>query len=293
MTLENNNGTKRAWTDGLTTILLMAVLTAAISVVAVMDGSRLVWAELLVVAFVLAASLRAGAAGGLVVGLAGAAAHIGLHSVDGDWGRGSTAFAVVAVCAFITYGWLFGLTAAYLRRQQAAGSQQPAAAGAGASQGLLSAAEGRALLDMEAEHARRTGEHLALVTVHVTVREGVAPKQAAHAFRAAARTFEASAAGRMHPVLLADNLLAMVVPGGDPSTVLHFEQAVVAAMAGATYADRAAGTRPLASTALRLEGNIVVLTESPAKAESLFSVPGLRLDDAARRRSAVPARTAA
>ncbi|PNI10542.1 hypothetical protein CXX84_03580 [Arthrobacter sp. AFG7.2] len=292
MTLVKTNGTARAWTDRPTLLLLLAVLTTVFTFIAVLDGSRLVWAELLVVALVIAASWRAGAAGGIVVGLAGAAGHIALHSIDGGWGRDGAAFSVVAVCAFIVYGWLFGLTAAYLRRHRAAADQPPAAAGAGASQGLLSAAEGRALLDMEAEQARLAGDHLALVTVQMTVRDGILPKQAAHASRAVARTFEAAAAGRMHPVLLADNQLAMVIPGGDVLSAYRFEQAVLASLAEATFADRSAGTRPKASTALAVESAVVVLTESSAQAEALFSQPERHLDDA-RRRPAVPAAQAA
>lgn len=292
MTLEKSSGTTRAWTDRLPAILLLAVSTMAFSYVAVADGSRLVWAELLVVAFVITASLRAGAAGGLVVGLAGAAAHIGLHGIDGDWGRQSAAFSVAAVCTFLAYGWLFGLTAAYLRRQQAADAGQPAAVGAGNSQGMLTAAEGRALLDMEAEQARLSGDHLAVITVRATVREGIHPKAAVHALRAAARAFEASATSRMHPMLLADKELAMVVPGGDARTAYRFEQEIVAAMAQATYADRAAGTRPKASTALRLDSNCVVLSEAPATPGALSSLPRRQAEGAAHR-STAPVQAAA
>ncbi|MEV7475593.1 hypothetical protein AB0N33_17980 [Pseudarthrobacter oxydans] len=292
MTLENNSGTKRAWTDRLTTILLLAIFTMVFSDMAVTDGSRAVWAELLIVGFVIAASLRAGAAGGIVVGLAGAAAHIGLNSIDGGWGHQSAAFSVAAVATFIAYGWLFGLSAAHLRRRQAAEAGQPAAAGAGGSQGLLTAAEGRALLDMETEQARLSGNDLAIITVRATVREGTHPQAARHAFRAVARTFEASASGRMHPILLAENELAMVLPGGDSHTRALFEQAVMAAMAEATYADRGAGTRSKASAALRLASTCMVLTDAPAKVEALFITPNRRVDQAALHTGA-PAKAAA
>lgn len=267
----------RAWTDGFVPILLLGVLTAAFSCIAVMDGSGLVWAELLVVGCVITTPVWAGAAGGLVVGLAGAAAHVGLHSINGDWGGNGAAFSVVAVCTFIAYGWLFGLTTAHLRRKQEADSRQPATVGAGHSQGLLSATEGRALFNLEVDQARRSGNNLAALIVTVTVREGIRPQQAARAFRAAARTFEAASSGNRHPVLLSGNQLAMLIPGGELQDGYLFEQALLSAIGEATYADRDAGTRPKASTALRLDSRFVVVTESPANAEVLFRRPERRL----------------
>jgi hypothetical protein len=292
MKAKRNNGTTRVWADRSITHLLLPIMTTAFSFTAVMDGSGHWWGELLLVALVIIASLRAGASGGLVVGLAGAAGHIALCNIDGDWGHRSASFSVVTVCTFIAYGWLFGLATAHLRRQQAADASAPAAAGAGGSQGLLTAEEGRALLEVEAQQARLAGSRLAVLTVKASAVEGIRPKAAALAFRAMARSFEASASGLMNPVLLAEDQLAMVIPGGPPQDANNFKRALVRAMAEATYADREAGARVKASTALRLDTRYVVLAEPHARAEELFSMPEQREDKAAHP-SAGPARVAA
>ncbi|MFP5311584.1 MAG: hypothetical protein ACLGH7_04130 [Actinomycetes bacterium] len=252
----------------------------AFSFVAMLNGSRFVLLELLLVAFVITASFWAGASGGLAVGLAGAAGHVALGSIGGDWGRHNQAFSVVAVCAFLAYGWIFGLTAAHLRRRHAADAKPPAAAGAGGSQGLLTAEEGQALLRVESEDAYRSGNELAIINVQAVVREGTRPAQARHAFRAVARTFEAFASGRMHPVLVAKNQLAMVIPACQPDEVSIFERAVVAALGEATYADRRAGNRAKASLALRLDSNFVLLAPSTIGVEEVFKAPEQRLDEA-------------
>lgn len=292
MAFVKRGGTTRAWTEEFPLTLLLAVMTVAFSFIAVMDVSRFVWAEMLIIGFVIVASVRAGAAGGLVVGLVGAALHIGLRSIVGDEaGRGAT-LSVVVLCAFIVYGWLFGLAAAHLRRQQEIEVRPAATVGAGYSQGLLTAGEGRALLDLEAEKARSSGDHLAVVIVTATVRQGIRPQQAAHAFRAVARTFEATATGTQYPVLLSDDQLAMVLPGGQPGDGRQLELVLLSSMSEATYADRDAGTRPKALAALLLASDVVILTESPAKVAEIFSLPERRLAMAAQR-NALPARTAA
>jgi hypothetical protein len=227
-----------------------------------------------------------------VVGLAGAAGHIALGNIDGTWGHGTAGFSVVTVCTFIAYGWLFGLVTAHLRRQEAAEASAPAAAGAGGSQGLLTAEEGRALVAVQAEQARLAGSGLAVLTVKASAVEGVRPKSAALAFRAMARSFEASASGLMTPVLLAEDQLAMIIPGGPPRGANNFKRAILGAMAEATYADREAGARVKASTALRLDIHYVALPEPHAGAEALFNMPEQRANKAAHPPVA-PARIAA
>jgi hypothetical protein len=282
----------RGWTEGFLLTLVLAVLTAGFSFIVVMGGTSPVWAELLLVGFVIAASVGAGAVGGLVVGLSGAALHIFLGGFGGDWGAHGATLSVTAVCSFLIYGWSFGLTAAHLRRRQEADGRQAATAGAGHSQGLLTAAEGRAVLDMKAEHARVSGDHLAVLIVTATIREGVGPRQSAHAFRAIARTFEAAASGNQQPVLVSADTLAMVIPGGGAEDGNRLEESLMSAMAEATYANRDTGTRPKASTALLMGSEVVVLTASEVRAEAVFSLPERRLARA-EQHAAVSSRTAA
>jgi hypothetical protein len=281
MALQMSRGTIRAWTDRPAPAGLLAVLTAVVFTMAGADGTGPQLAEVAIVGAVAAASLRAGAAGGLVAGLAGAAAHIAFHSSAGDWGRQGGVLSIFTVCSLITYGWLFGLVAARLHRLHAAEARPPAAAGAGGSQGLLTAAEGRAFLALEGQHARLFDEPPCILTVQMTVHDGVPSTSAAHALRAVARTFEASATARMHPVLFAENQLAMVMLGRHTEDLLAFERTLVDAMADATFADRESGTRPKASTVLRLDSSYLVLSSAPSKAEAAFSVSVSRRRDAA------------
>ena len=153
MALQMSDGTIRAWTDRPAPALLLAFLTVALSTEAMVDQPRLEWAELLLVGAVAVASLRTGTAGGLVAGLAGAAAHIALHSGAGGWGPQAGFLPVIVICAYIFYGWLSGMVGTRHRRQVSMAMQLPAAAGAGGSQGLLTADEGRAFLAIEGRRA--------------------------------------------------------------------------------------------------------------------------------------------
>jgi hypothetical protein len=281
MALQMSRGTIRAWTDRPAPAALLAVLAAVVFALAGADGTPLQLAEVAIVGAMAAASLRAGAAGGLVAGLAGAAAHIAVHSGAGDGGRQGGVLSILTVCGFITYGWLFGLVAARLHRAHAAEARPPAAAGAGGSQGLLSAAEGRAVLACEGRGAGLFGEPPCILTVQMTVHDGVPATSAAHALRTAARTFEASATARMHPVLFAENQLGMMMLGRHTQDLPAFERTLVDAMANATFADRESGTRPRASTVLRLDSSYLVLSSAPSKAEAAFSVSLSRRRDAA------------
>lgn len=276
MALLNRAGTTWDWTRRFTLILVLAVLTLVFSFIAVMDSNSPSWVQVLLLGFVIVASVRAGAAGGLVVGLVGAALHIAVGSINDGWGPRGTTLSVIVICSFLFYGWSFGLAAAYFRRQHDVEARQVATIGAGHSQGLLTGAEGRALLDMEVDRARLSGEHLAVLIVTATVRAGTGRRQAVHALRAIARTFEAAASDDQYPVLVAEGKLAMVMPGGDRQDGHHLEQSLLPAMSEATYADREAGTRPKASTALILDSSVVLLTESLVEAETVFSLPERR-----------------
>lgn len=282
MALLNRAGTMRDWTKHFSLILVLAVLTLAFAFIAVVDSNRPSLVHVLLLGFVIVASVRAGAAGGLVVGLVGAALHIAVGTINDGWGSRGTALSVIVICSFLFYGWIFGLSAAYFRRQHDVEARQAATVGAGHSQGLLTGAEGRVLLDMEVERARRSGGHLAVLIVTATVREGAGRRQAAHAFRAIARTFEAAASDHQYPVLVTEGKLAMVMPGGDRQDGYHLEQSLLPAMSEATYADREAGTRPRASTVLILDSSVVLLTESLVEAETVFSLPERRTAQAGR-----------
>jgi hypothetical protein len=52
-------------------------------------------------------------------------------------------------------------------------------------------------------------------------------------------------------------------------------------MANSTFAGRESGTRPKASTVLRLDSSYLVLSSAPSKAEAMFSVSVSRRRDAA------------
>lgn len=280
MPLQMSDGTIRALIDRPAPALLLAFLTVALSTEAMVDQPRLEWAELLLVGAVAVASLRTGAAGGLVAGLAGAAAHIALHSGAGGWGPQAGLLPVIVICAYIFYGWLSGMVGTHHRRQVSMATQLPAAAGAGGSQGLLTADEGRAFLAIEGRRALLSGEQPCILTVRLSVHDGVPAASAAHALRAVARTFEASAAARMHPVLFAENQLAMVMLGGYPQDLHQFQRTLVAAMADATFADRESGTRPKASTVLSVDSSCLVLPGAPSPGEAVVSVPLVRRRDA-------------
>jgi hypothetical protein len=282
MALQMSRGTIRASIDRPAPAVLLAILTAVVFTMAGADGTGLQLAEVAIVGAAAAVSLRAGAAGGLVAGLAGAAAHIAFHSNAGDWGRQGGVLPILTVCGYIAYGWLCGLVGARLHRAHAAETRPPAAAGAGGSQGLLTAAEGRAFLALEGQRTRLFGEPPCILTVQMTVHDGVPAASAAHALRAVARTFEASATDRMHPVLFAENQLSMVMLGGHTQELLDFERTLVDAMADATFADRESGTRPKASTVLRLDSSYLVLSSAPSKAEAMFTVSVSRRRDAAQ-----------
>ena len=281
MALQMNDGTIRAWTDRPAPALLLAFLTVALCTEAMLDRPRLEWAELLLVGAVAVVSLRTGAAGGLVAGLAGAAAHIALHGGADGWGPQAGLLPLIAICGYIGYGWLCGMVGGHYRRQTVAAAQLPAAAGAGGSQGLLTADEGRAFLAIEGRRALLFGEQPCILTVQLSVHDGVPAASAARALRAVARTFEASATARMHPVLFAENQLGMVMLGGYPQDLYQFQRTLVAAMADATFADREAGTRRKASTVLSVDSSYLVLPGAPSPAEAMFSVPVLRRRDAA------------
>jgi hypothetical protein len=276
-----NSETIRVWTDRPAPAVLLAALTAAIFTVAGADGARLQLAEVAVVAAVAVASLLLGAAGGLVAGVAGAAAHIALHSSAGSWGGQNITAAVVAVCAYIAYGWLCGLVGTSRRRSQSAATRQPAAAGAGGSQGLLTAAEARAFLALEGQRAGLPGEQVTILAVRATAKVGVPATSARLAFRAAARTLEASALAHMHPVLLEDNQLGMVMLGKETQDLRRFERTLVAAMGNASFADRAAGTRRRTSSILHLQSSYLALGTELSMAAALANPAVSRRRDAA------------
>lgn len=267
------NGTIQAWTDRPAPGLLLVLCTAALFALAVADTARPNPGEPFIVGAVAAVALLSGAAGGLVAGLAGATAHLALHHAAGTSDPDAAVLSIAAVLSFLAYGWGCGLASAHLRRRHAAAARPPAAGGAGGSQGMLTAAEGRAFLALEGQRARLFGEHPYILTVSATARNGVPAASAARAFRAVARSFEAAAGPRMQPVLLGENQLVMVMLGGTTEGRLQYQRDLTAALAGATFADRPAGTRPRAATVLRLDMGSVDLTRAPSQAEVMITAP--------------------
>lgn len=260
------------WTDrpaqaiflGSMTVLFLSLAGLAV------DGLRLTTVFLM--GFVILMAPLVDGAGGLVVGLVGAAVYIWVHTAAGQWSGQEVMVPLATVGAFIAYGGLSGLIAKHLRYRHDAVRRDPAAPGAGGSLGLLNASDGRALLGIELDRARSSGQPLTLVTMQATVRDAVSPKEAKHALRAVARAFESSAGPTMQPVLLDADRFGLILPNHDSAQALPVQGALLAAAERATFAGRSGGKRHKAAEAVQLSAEHSVLTAQPANSDILDAV---------------------
>ena len=264
------------WTDRPAQAILLAVITVLFFALAALDVHGLRLVTVLLMGFVVITSALGGGALGLVAGIVGASAFIGIHIAAGQWNGRDEAVQLVLVSTFLSYGGLCGLLAGHLRHRHNLLRRKPAAGGAGGSLGLLTAEQGRAVFYRELQRSRIAGEPLGLITVHAAEVDALNRKATQHALRAVARSLESAAEEGSFPVLLDRARFGLILRNHDAAQLAVLRDQLLPAIGRATFADREAGARRTVRDAMRLQAVQVVVSGPQAEAEVLraFSIPG-------------------
>lgn len=247
----------------------MGAATAAMAALATLDHPAVRLQTLAIVAVALLLSLTAGPTGGLVVGVAAAAAFIAVHTHEGLWTGNGVVLPLVLVMGLIAHSWITGLAGAHTRSADRRAHRPPAAPGAQGSLGLLDERAGRVLLDHEVERAQAHDRDLALAVVRCTFAE-LEPAAAERARRAAARGVESAAGPFETAFVVGESEWAVIVPEADITHVIDRAEQVERALGVASFADRAAGDRVALTSVATIETGTASLGSGAASGSALL-----------------------
>ncbi len=250
-----------AWTDQHTRVAgAFAVGLAGCLVGLGESGSEPFWVAS-AVAGTAVASLAFDAFGGIVAGLAAAAALIAARRIAGTWDADAFALSLAETLVLILAGATSGLAGAALRRpadgEEAASTVLAPVFG---SLGLLPHDIAMLRLEEEVERARAHRRPLTLVIVRSEIADQSLDADARkQALRAVARILESRLHERDVPFAISPERLGAILPEATAADGWARVGAVVAAIADASFMSRATGTRSPVADAVHLNVGLAEL----------------------------------
>ena len=286
------------WTDRHVAAALGLLVAAAGGAAAVAQPGRQWVVALSAVLATAVLALFFDAFGGLIVGLATAAATVLAQQLAGQWTAENFLTSLALVLALILLGWSAGVVSGRLHRQRRTAGEaegvDPVTPAYG-SLGLLTADVALARADEEVVRARRHDRPLTVLVLRVTLVDeslDAAARTAAH--RAVARLLETLLRETDVPFALSDNELGALLTETDFAGAWDVVAPVLEAASRAAFTVRQDDERRRLVDAAELHAGLAVLGRTHPDADSL--VAGARagaLDDVAETTPARPAGTAA
>jgi GGDEF domain-containing protein len=262
------------WTEQHVPIALALVVAALAGGVAVAEPGPY---PLIGVAAVLGTALGAlflDAFGGLVVGVAFAAAMILSRRLTDQWTTETFRTALVLVISLLTLGWLVGMIATGLReRRTAEPGEDGAVAPAYGSLGLLTEDVARARLDDEVARARSHHRPLAVVVIGVYITDdGLDPIARDAAHRAVARLVETLLRDTDVPFALGPNELGAILPETSAAGAWDVVGPVLDAATRAAFTVRQQDERRSLVECAELSAGLAALTDQLTDARALLEI---------------------
>jgi GGDEF domain-containing protein len=253
---------------------LALVVAALAGGVAVAEPGRY---PLIGVAAVLGTALGAlflDAFGGLVVGVAFAAAMVLSRRLTDQWTTGTFRTALVLVISLLTLGWLVGMVATGLRgRRTAEPGEDGAVAPAYGSLGLLTEDVARARLDDEVARARSHHRPLAVVVIGVYITDdGLDPMARDAAHRAVARLVETLLRDTDVPFALGPNELGAILPETSAAGAWDVVGPVLDAATRAAFTVRQQDERRSLVECAELSAGLAVMTDQLTDGRALLEI---------------------
>ena len=208
-----------AWTRRHTSAGLLVAVAALASLAGLVEGPPVAYWVAGVVALTAVAALALDAFGGIVVGLAGAAALVTLRRLTGHWAFEDFTPALVETVAVCLCGAVAGATGSVLRGQGAIGVQTTALQPVFGSLGLLSADAATARLEEEVTRAVAHRRPLSLAVFDIVTTDPLLPEPGVEAARrAVARIIESRVGESDVPFALSADRLSVILPEASTAT---------------------------------------------------------------------------
>lgn len=229
-------------------------------------------AAVVIVAAVLVA-LRLDAFGGIVTGLAAAAAVVAVKQLTGGWTPDAFATSLALTVALLVLGWVTGVVSGRLRERQ---PKDVAAAGlvapAHGSLGLITGEVAEARLEEEIARARRHRRPLSLVLLRTRIAdEALAEGARLAAYRSVARLVETLLRDTDVPFAFSREEIGAILPETDGDDAWEVVGPLVDAITGATFTDRQEGERRNFADCADLQVGLVTLSREHGSAADLVA----------------------
>lgn len=261
-----------SWTESQSGALLLGLVLGFVGFLGGLDVLSLRVSTVVLIGLEVLLALPWGAMGGLLVGLLTGASYVATHVMTGQWRSDNAAVLLVTLVAMIGCGWLCGSTGSRLRRRDLDRGREPAAAGAGGSQGMLDAQEVGAFLEAEFERAVSYDRPLAVLSVRAEFDPDLSEAARRRASRAVARAVANVPVPGMMPFLLADDRFGAVLPEHDGSRSLGVAASLMLEIENSTFSDRDSVEPVKLSDAVHVEIGQAVMTPTLDSAADLLAI---------------------
>lgn len=244
------------------------------------EADELPWVVAGIALVVSLVALGLDAFGGIVVGLAGAAALVAYKRATGAWEPGAFGASAVETVALAAAGAAFGWAGAGLRRREDEGGvPRGAVAPVFGSLGLVGADVAMLRLEEEVERARSYGRSLSVMVLDLELTgPDLDPEEREAALRAVARILETRLLDRDVPFAISPTRLGAILP--ESGVVEGWDRAggVLDAARRATFMSRADGERRPVPDVVRIHAALAGLGSATDTADALLdaAVEGVR-----------------
>ena len=260
------------WTDRHLAVALGFLIAAAGGAAAAAQPGEQWMVALVAVLATAVLALFFDAFGGLIVGLAAAAATVLAKQLAGEWTAAGFLPSLGLVVALVLLGWATGVASARLHRRRTAADAGDAVSPAYGSLGLLTADVAFARADEEVVRARRHDRPLTVLVLRIApVDESLDAGARTAANRAVARLLETLLRETDVPFALSDSELGALLPETDAARAWEVVAPVLEAAGRAAFTVRQDDERRRLVDAAELHAGLAELGRAHPDADSLIA----------------------
>lgn len=259
------------WTRQHARIAALVSVTVAAGALAMLEKSPFNFVATAAVLGTILAALFVDGFGGIVVGLAGAAAVIAVKQAAGAWTADASLVSSGITVALVTAGWLAGMVSSDLHgRTGRSGNDNERLAPAYGSLGLLGYDAAMARLDEEIARANAHHRPLSVAVVEIRLADATLDDSArSSAERAVARLMETLVPETDVPFAVGPHVLGVIMPESDRAAAWEVLGRVLDAATSAAFTVRERDERLKLGDCAELHAGIVALSRRISTADEL------------------------